>query len=286
MWKWRSSFPLGKNVLRKRSMVFGQEKIMFKRAFTLIELLVVIAIIAILAAILFPVFARAKEAAKQTACLSNAKQIGTALTMYVSDSDGTMPIHYAYNSQPSAGKLGHKGVEVEIAPYVQHSGSNPTPLMQIFRCPLDSGGPYTSDDVPGSTAYWDAYGSSYRFTKCMFSVVAGESSSNNELRASTSVVNESMLGDSASSRVMRDEMMAVFDSTQTIGACDRYGYDCPSPNNYFRKWHSNGGTLIFADGHAKFTVGTLGFDSAIVDPLGHRGSDPHPTDGTYYWACD
>lgn len=60
-----------------------------KQGFTLIELLVVIAIIAILAAILFPVFAQAKEAAKKTACLSNLKQIGTAMQMYQADFDDT-----------------------------------------------------------------------------------------------------------------------------------------------------------------------------------------------------
>jgi len=64
-----------------------------KRAFTLIELLVVIAIIAILAAILFPVFAQAKEAAKKTSCLSNIKQTGTATMIYLSDSDDTFPRH-------------------------------------------------------------------------------------------------------------------------------------------------------------------------------------------------
>lgn len=60
-----------------------------KKAFTLIELLVVIAIIAILAAILFPVFAQAKEAAKKTAGLSNTKQVGLALAMYGGDNDDT-----------------------------------------------------------------------------------------------------------------------------------------------------------------------------------------------------
>src|SRR5690349_16808444 len=60
-------------------------------AFTLIELLVVIAIIAILAAILFPVFAQAREKARQAACLSNSKQIGLALLMYLQDYDEALP---------------------------------------------------------------------------------------------------------------------------------------------------------------------------------------------------
>ena len=63
-----------------------------KKGFTLIELLVVIAIIAILAAILFPVFAQAREKARQTSCLSNCKQIGTGLTLYMDDWEETYPM--------------------------------------------------------------------------------------------------------------------------------------------------------------------------------------------------
>lgn len=72
-----------------------------RRAFTLIELLVVIAIIAILAAILFPVFAQAREAAKKTAALSQAKQVGTALVLYAGDNDDFTPTGSVPNlSQP------------------------------------------------------------------------------------------------------------------------------------------------------------------------------------------
>ncbi len=72
-----------------------------KKAFTLIELLVVIAIIAILAAILFPVFAQAKLAAKKSVALSQAKQLGTAVNIYLADSDDMMPLGYCMRENGS-----------------------------------------------------------------------------------------------------------------------------------------------------------------------------------------
>ena len=73
-----------------------------RKAFTLIELLVVIAIIAILAAILFPVFAQAKAAAKRSACLSNMKQVGTGLYLYAGDYDDT----FITDSKYAIGNIG------------------------------------------------------------------------------------------------------------------------------------------------------------------------------------
>jgi prepilin-type N-terminal cleavage/methylation domain-containing protein/prepilin-type processing-associated H-X9-DG protein len=88
-----------------------------RKAFTLIELLVVIAIIAILAAILFPVFANAKEAGKRTSCMSNLRQIGTGLMLYIGQYDDMYPqttfqtptsqkIHWSYNVQPFVSNVG------------------------------------------------------------------------------------------------------------------------------------------------------------------------------------
>lgn len=116
-----------------------------KRAFTLIELLVVIAIIAILAAILFPVFAQAKEAAKRTQCLSNLKQAGTAMLMYVNDYDDTAPTLYHYSGGND------QDFWYVLQPYVKN--------LNIFFCPdrnewvLPDGPPINSspDDCSGQT---------------------------------------------------------------------------------------------------------------------------------------
>jgi prepilin-type processing-associated H-X9-DG protein len=91
----------------------------------LIELLVVIAIIAILAAILFPVFARAREKARQATCQSNLKQIGLALEMYAQDWDETYPMVFTryHASEIDYSRLWNKALQ----PYVKN--------QKIFRCP-------------------------------------------------------------------------------------------------------------------------------------------------------
>lgn len=98
-------------------------------AFTLVELLVVIAIIAILAAILFPVFARARENARRSSCQSNLKQIGLGLLQYIQDYDEKMPrSSYGPVSAPSDA-VNYKWMDA-IYPY--------TKSEQIFNCPSDA----------------------------------------------------------------------------------------------------------------------------------------------------
>lgn len=100
---------------------------MRSKGFTLIELLVVIAIIAILAAILFPVFARAREKARQSSCLSNMKQVGLAFKMYISDYDSRYPIWTSGrdNSRDNA-RYGLNWREM-LKPYIKNE--------QIWVCP-------------------------------------------------------------------------------------------------------------------------------------------------------
>jgi prepilin-type N-terminal cleavage/methylation domain-containing protein len=102
-----------------------------RRAFTLIELLVVIAIIAILAAILFPVFAKAREKARQTSCASNERQLGLALLQYIQDYDENLPCGdtAAQNT----------GWDSQIYPFVKSTG--------IFTCPSDTTVPPGSNIV-------------------------------------------------------------------------------------------------------------------------------------------
>lgn len=96
-----------------------------RAAFTLIELLVVIAIIAILAAILFPVFAQAREKARQTSCLSNEKQIGLAVMMYVQDNDESFP-RREYTGGTNRQGYAPLNWDVAVAPYVKNGTSTVT----------------------------------------------------------------------------------------------------------------------------------------------------------------
>ncbi len=111
------------------------------KAFTLIELLVVIAIIAILAAILFPVFAQARERARAISCISNLKQLGNATVMYVQDYDESFPC--GWGSKDGGRSMWRISLQAYIQKYGNNSGDpyNSSGSYGVFVCP----------DQPGSS---------------------------------------------------------------------------------------------------------------------------------------
>jgi len=124
------------------------------KGFTLIELLVVIAIIAVLAAMLFPVFARAREQARKAACLGNFKQLGLAMMMYAQDYDEVLaPFSHGAGYQGCLGYGGGDGMRWAdmIFPYVKNK--------QVFDCPSDQ---KHFDTFPGGT-YFDITKYSYGY---------------------------------------------------------------------------------------------------------------------------
>lgn len=205
-----------------------------RAAFTLIELLVVIAIIAILAAILFPVFARAREAARKTACLSNMRQLGLGFQMYTQDYDEALP--NSTDGTPGAGQLGAWNF-YSVFPANPNPGSFDVtkgglyPYIknkQIYICPSDAQGRLS--------------GNSYAANSCAFIGNAIGFEAGKSLAAFDAPAAFMLLGEEASPTFENPDP-AVFSTDD--------GYMLYIFNKFTTR-HGEGSNLTFVDGHSKW----------------------------------
>lgn len=241
-----------------------------QKGFTLIELLVVIAIIAILAAILFPVFAQAREKARGIACLSNAKQVGTAHIMYSQDYDEVMvpwvvrsgrprdgfnrrdiitwPIllqPYIKNGQPQQ-EVGADPQGIEPRDMMKCPSFNPTRFREVANLP-DCDGPGALDAWIPARVYYANYGIGFGVNGGSgtnedpdYFFAGGRAGSTNP--ANNFVMPLSRVNRVAESVIVSDGFTGVI---QSGGVGTTMG--CESADS-----HSGGGTHIFVDGHAKW----------------------------------
>jgi prepilin-type N-terminal cleavage/methylation domain-containing protein/prepilin-type processing-associated H-X9-DG protein len=200
-------------------------------AFTLIELLVVIAIIAILAAILFPVFARARESARRTVCTSNLRQLAQAMAMYTQDFDERFPVCnftdnvFGFPPQVHVDATGKPIFMIELLqPYTRNK--------QIFVCPT----------MRGQTGRTQFYPTDYNFL-CVhgWSIVPGFTDFNNDLQG---------VCDHALSEIGRS-------AEKPMIVCDGIGEHVGErSNDVFAKGRLGGQNIAYVDGHVKLTPGT------------------------------
>jgi prepilin-type N-terminal cleavage/methylation domain-containing protein/prepilin-type processing-associated H-X9-DG protein len=214
--------------------------------FTLIELLVVIAIIAILAAILFPVFAQAREKARATACLSNLKQIGSAISMYLQDYDEQFP-KSQYQSNPAQYGFGPLPGSVNFWDHWPLHFGTYVKSVDVFNCPTSQDGTERL-----TISGWDNDGNyGYNVDGLARAVnLPSRSLAEIEHPAETFVIFDS--GDSSAIPGTNNytNLLEVLDLNLNCGTNQMIavfgGYNTESALRHFKR-----ATVAFADGHAK-----------------------------------
>ncbi len=211
------------------------------KGFTLIELLIVIAIIAILAAILFPVFGRARENARRTSCASNLKQLGLAMIQYAQDYDER------YAPLQNAVTADWESWDTKIAPYVGMKVKEGSPAM-IFRCPSDpaqraSGEPTRSYAMPQGVHQDMDYFADRNFNGDLGDQ-RGRSLSEFPTPATTLMLVESSSKDNVFGRTYNAESKGPISNALND---KRQDGATPGKTNHFDGWN-----YLFVDGHVKW----------------------------------
>jgi prepilin-type N-terminal cleavage/methylation domain-containing protein/prepilin-type processing-associated H-X9-DG protein len=194
-------------------------RFLLNRGFTLIELLVVIAIIALLAAILFPVFARARENARKTSCMNNLKQLGIGVLQYAQDADDVYP---------TTGAAYADGALWVVQPYLKST--------QVLQCPSVNVAGIPSPSSAGYSDYF--YNREFGVTQTPLSMAT-------LLKPTLTILD----GDSLSGASTNRTGGCVLDNTTGTGtSCAAAGFArIPVYNR-----HLDGVNLLFADGHVKY----------------------------------
>ena len=245
-----------------------------KKAFTLIELLVVIAIIAILAAILFPVFARAREKARQSSCTSNLKQFMLAITQYTQDYDEMLPLSVSGSDQVGPAMVGVGGITQQfgvaafLQPYVKS--------QQVFQCPDDNGfnggSPKAGgQNVPAGSQVWQAYGTSYKFTKENLSIAPSTASFSAPYKYNTAKNPDGQLGAPSgpfNSQPPYPMPLAFYarPSETRMMRCYVAPWEAPIATGKENVFHDSANIIAFADGHVKTVVSKGQYDSYCDGP--------------------
>jgi prepilin-type N-terminal cleavage/methylation domain-containing protein/prepilin-type processing-associated H-X9-DG protein len=240
-----------------------------KNGFTLIELLVVITIIAILAAILFPVFAQAREKARAISCLSNMNQIGLAVGMYIEDNDERL----YFRSANSAARVGSTRSGVVITNAVSYDAEQWWNLLLPYTT---SKGVFVCPDDPTQAASADSQGDATIPRSYVASCTAEDLTLAQVSSPATTIVVTEKWGHvdngigSTGTKVNTETWMEPFDGDEcmagsdanTSGAClDRQpGY--PVGMVKMANWHQGGMNNAFFDGHAKWLQPTTIWASA------------------------
>jgi prepilin-type N-terminal cleavage/methylation domain-containing protein/prepilin-type processing-associated H-X9-DG protein len=230
--------------------------------FTLIELLVVIAIIAILAAILFPVFAKAREKARQIACLSNEKQIGLALLQYTQDYDEDWPTRYDNDvNDPNALIDGRQANwKDKIMPYIKSA--------RVFACPdnpaasvgewvfypgLGTAKPAPTSDMVGGYSMWLPEGGWGSDGTCNgFAKYLGHTAGDGDACPQ----NIAGINYPSNSLVIVETSYLFPDTGPYLAYTEPSGglanQQAPGPSSWNSGHSKNAGNIVFMDGHAKY----------------------------------
>ena len=232
---------------------------MTRKGFTLIELLVVIAIIAILAAILFPVFAQAREKARQAVCTSNMKQIGLATVMYMEDYDEAwVPIQTV-----NAAQTVWTPYYTLLNPYIKSAASTDGSFGGVWNCPTDAGylqkGYLQNSPVPDPEHTYavntirlvtQAGGHPGGSCECTPITDVGNGCGNSDATWPGPTSSDSLI-------VQPDEAITLVESaylwdTWQVGIADGIWWD--GPPSYLFAGHTGHSNYLFADGHVKALV--------------------------------